>query len=164
MQRITPAFVFTALTLAGSLAPVSAGASEYVSGDVVIKQPWSRPTPPGTPVGVGYMTIHNRGEQAVTLVSGESPVAERVTIHESVMQDGLMKMRPLRGGLGIPPGATIELRPHSYHLMLEQLSSPLREGEQVPLTLTFDRVEPVSLELSVGSLDRGRGMGDHTGH
>lgn len=142
-------------------------AHDYQHGSLAISHPWSRPTPPGTPVGVGYMTISNQGDEPVTLVSGQTPVAARVSIHETTMQDGLMKMRPLRDGLTVPAGETVTLKPHSYHLMLEQLERPLREGDEVPLTLTFDELDPLEVRLHVERQDTGSAMGsggDHRDH
>lgn len=138
-------------------------AHDYQQGNVIIEHPWSRPTPPGTPVGVGYMTIHNEGDEAVTLVSGQTPVAERLSIHETSVQDGLMKMRPLADGLTIPAGGTVMLKPHSYHLMLEELDQPLREGDLVPLSLIFDGLEPIDVQLKVQQSDDAPAV-DHSGH
>lgn len=131
-------------------------------GSIQIDQPWSRPTPPGTPVGVGYMVITNSGDQEVTLVAAESPRAGRVSIHETRMHEGMMRMQSLKEGLTVPAGGSVELKPHSYHLMLEQLPQPLVEGEAIPVRLDFDGAEALDIELTVRSLDNGTTM-DHSG-
>lgn len=147
--------------------PAATLAHDYDHGDLTISHPWSRPTPPGTPVGVGYMDITNRGDSPVILVAGETAAAEAVSIHETVSEDGLMKMRPLREGLTIPAGETVSLKPHSYHLMLEQLKAPLTEGDEVPLSLEFDGMEPVKVTLKVqqpdasSNMDHSNGRHDH---
>ena len=151
------------LTLGLLAIPAAAMAHEYSRGDLVIEHPWSRPTPPGTLMGVGYMTIHNHGENPVVLVAGDTPVAANVSIHETVSQDGLMKMRPLTSGLTIPAGETVALKPLSYHLMLEQLEAPLDSGDEVPLTLTFDGLEPMEVWLHVDDQDVEPAM-DHSDH
>lgn len=137
------------LTLGFLAISAPALAQDYQHGSLTISHPWSRPTPPGTPVGVGYMAINNQGQEPVTLVAGQTPVAARVSIHETTMQDGLMKMRPLKDGLTVPAGETITLKPHSYHLMLEQLEQPLKEGDEVPLSLTFEGMDPIAVKLRV---------------
>lgn len=137
------------LTLGFLALSAPALAQDYQHGSLTISQPWSRPTPPGTPVGVGYMAISNQGQVPVTLVAGQTPAAARVSIHETTMQDGLMKMRPLKDGLTVPAGETVTLKPHSYHLMLEQLEQPLKEGDEVPLSLTFDGMDPIEVKLQV---------------
>lgn len=129
-----------------------------------IHNPWSRPTPPGAAMGVGYMTITNTGDQPITLIAADSPRAGQVSIHQSRMQDGVMRMEPLKDGLVIAAGETVELKPHSYHLMLERLKEPLREGENIPLTLSFDGAPDVRLELMVQPLDGQPAKMEHSVH
>lgn len=101
-------------------------------------------------------------------VSATTPRAKSVSIHESTMTDGTMSMRPLKGGLTIPAGKTVELKPHSYHLMLEKLDGALKEGESIPLTMTFEGAETMEVDLNVEPLDGGMKMEeqvlDHSGH
>lgn len=141
------------LSLGFCVLTTSALAGDYRQGDVSVDHPWSRPTPPGTPVGVGYMTIRNHGEEPVTLVEGATPTADRVSIHETVNDGGTMKMRPLPSGLTIPAGDAVELKPHSYHLMLESLEGPLEAGEEIPLTLKFEGMDPFEVRLKVQHMD-----------
>ncbi|MDL0430483.1 copper chaperone PCu(A)C [Marinobacter sp. TBZ242] len=153
--------------LAGTLS-TTALAQEYTEGKIAIDYPWSRPTPPGVPMGVGYMAITNHGDSDVTLIDASTSRAKSVSIHESTMKNGTMSMRPLKEGLTIPGGETVELKPHSYHLMLEKLQSPLKEGESIPLTLNFEGAADMDIRLDVKPLDGGMqkkepGM-DHSGH
>ncbi|MGM0769157.1 MAG: copper chaperone PCu(A)C [Pseudomonadota bacterium] len=142
------------LLLAGStLINAPAVAHDYSRGNVKIDHPWSRPTPPGSPMGVGYLSISNSGASDITLIAAETPRAASVSIHQSIMNDGVMSMQPLKNGLMIPAGKTVELKPHGYHLMLEKLKEPLREGESVPLTLSFDGADTMDVELTVEPLD-----------
>ncbi|QSP96513.1 copper chaperone PCu(A)C [Marinobacter salinisoli] len=136
-----------------------AHAHEYQADALRIDHPWSRPTPPGTPIGVGYLVITNTGSANITLTGAETPRAARVSIHQTTMKDGMMKMQPVDGGLVIPAGTTVELKPHGHHLMLEQLNAPLAEGERLPLKLHFKGADTMDVELSVESLDE-EPMGD----
>ncbi|KPP98042.1 copper chaperone PCu(A)C [Marinobacter sp. HL-58] len=153
--------------LAGTFAN-TAVAHEYTEGEITVDHPWSRPTPPGVPMGVGYMVITNNGDSDVTLISATTSRAKSVSIHESAMKDGTMSMRPLKEGLPIPAGQTVELKPHGYHLMLEKLDGPLKEGESIPLTLGFEGAADMDVELDVEPLDGGMQKQesdmDHSGH
>ena len=151
------------LLLAAATLAAPVLAHDYSQGDIHIEHPWSRPTPPGTPMGVGYMVISNHGNQDVTLTSAQSPRASNVSIHETHMHDGVMRMSPVKGGLVIPAGETVELKPHSYHLMLEQLTKPLAEGELIPVELAFDGAEAMAVELEVHPLDGKEKAMDHSG-
>lgn len=150
-KRITLFFASSALI--ASIFATDVMAHEYSQGKVDIDHPWSRPTPPGAPMGVGYLVIRNHGDSEITLVGANTPRADDVSIHETRMKDGVMRMQPLKSGLSIAAGEAVELKPHSYHLMLEGLTEPLEEGEKVPLTLEFEGAETMEVELSVQSLD-----------
>jgi periplasmic copper chaperone A len=101
----------------------AAQAHDYKLGSLEIKHPWARATPKGAAVAGGYVTIVNTGKEADRLIGGSSPVAGRFEIHEMAVRDGMMRMRALPRGLEIMPGATVELKPGSYHLMFMNLSS-----------------------------------------
>ena len=161
-------YCLSVFVLALALVAPTTLAHDYSQGPVKVDHPWSRPTPPGTPMGVGYMSISNNGSSDITLVGAVTPRAGSVSIHETSMHDSVMRMTPVRGGLPIPAGTTVELKPHSFHLMLEKLKSPLREGESIPLTLSFDGAEDMQVELNVAPLDGQTMMNDqkenHSGH
>ncbi len=150
-----------ALLIACTIFAAPSMAHDYQQGDLHIEHPWSRPTPPGTPMGVGYLVITNSSGEDITLTAAQSPRAGRVSIHETSMHEGLMRMQPLKDGLTIPAGKTVELKPQSYHLMLEQLTQPLVEGESIPLRLDFDGAEAMDVELKVEPLDGAKPM-DHS--
>lgn len=60
-----------------------------------------------------------------------------------------MKMAPVEGGLVIKPGETVTLKPGGYHLMFLDLKAPLKKGEPVKGTITFERAGPVTIEFDV---------------
>ena len=135
---------FIAVTIANS-----AFAHDYKLGPLVIDHPWSRATPKGAAVAGGYMKITNTGTTPDRLVSGSTEVARRFEIHEMSMEGGVMKMRELSNGLEIPPGATIELKPGSYHVMMTNLSRQLTKGERVKASLTFEKAGKIDIEFAV---------------
>lgn len=77
--------------------------------------------------------------------------ARSVEIHEMTMTDGVMRMRPLAGGIAIPPGGTAWLRPGGTHLMLIGPAGPFAQGENVPVTLCFERAGEVTVDLEVAA-------------
>lgn len=160
--------VFLGVGLLSGAVSTPVVADEFVAGEITINNPWSRPTPPGATIGVGYMAITNNGDSDVTLTSAVTPRAKNVSIHESSMKDGITSMRSLKQGLAIPAGETVELKPHSYHLMLEKLDMPLKEGESIPLTVNFTGTDAMTIELSVEPMDGDMQMNeqgmDHSGH
>jgi copper(I)-binding protein len=137
-------YAFVVFTLA-----TPARAEEVKAGDLVISQAWSRATPGGAKIGGGYLTIENKGSAADRLIGGSADIAAKAELHEMAVNNGVMKMRPLDKGLAIEPGKTVKLAPGGYHLMLLDLKRPLKQGEQVPVTLEFEKAGKVKVSLDV---------------
>jgi periplasmic copper chaperone A len=150
MKQIIAALYGIAFMATLLAAPVSA--AEVKAGDLVITQAWSRATPGGAKVGGGYLTIENRGSAPDRLIGGSADVAAKVQVHEMSMNNGVMTMRPVDGGLVIEPGKTVKLSPGGFHLMLLDLKGALKEGDKLPLTLEFEKAGKVSIVLDVGGI------------
>jgi copper(I)-binding protein len=136
-------------------------AEDAKAGDLVISQAWSRATPNGAKIGAGYFTIENKGATADKLVGVSGDVSPRIEVHEMSMNNGVMKMRPVDGGLTIDPGKTVKLAPSGYHLMIMDLKSPLKQGDKLPLTLQFEKAGKVAVTLDVQGVGaQGPGAGD----
>jgi copper(I)-binding protein len=146
------------------LALVVSGASAhgYKIGALTIGHPWSRATPKGAQVAAGYMTITNTGSTPDRLVSASAEISNDVEVHEMSMDGGVMKMRELKDGLVIPPGATVELKPGSYHLMMMKPAKQLVKGERIKGSLTFEKAGKVDVEFAVEAM--GGTPGGHEGH
>lgn len=127
-----------------------AGGKEVKVGDIEVSGGYSRAMLPGQPVGGGFLKIKNEGKQADTLLSITSPVAGRVELHEMAMQGDVMKMRKLEGGIAVPAGETVELKPGGLHMMFMDVKKPFVEGDEVPVTLTFEKAGAVDLKMKVG--------------
>lgn len=132
-----------------SLVVAPARAQEVKAGDLVVTQGWSRATPNGAKIGTGYFTVENKGATPDRLVGVSADVAGKAEVHEMAMDNGVMKMRALEGGLAIDPGKTVKLAPGGYHLMLFDLKSPLKQGDKLPITLEFEKAGKVQLTLDV---------------
>jgi len=153
-----------------SVAPPSL-AAEYDVGSIHIAQPWSRATPKGAKAGAGYMTITNKGTTPDKVSCVSDDASAQCEIHSMTMEGGVMKMRPVEGGLEIKPGETVTLAPSSFHVMFRDLKHPLEQGKTVKATLKFDKAGSVDVEypiLAVGAtapVTQGGGtkMQDHGG-
>jgi copper(I)-binding protein len=128
---------------------IAAEAAEVKAGDLVITQAWSRATPGGAKVAGGYLTIENKGRAPDRLIGGSAAIAGKFEVHEMKMDEGVMTMRPLDKGLEIASGKTVKLAPGGYHLMLMDLKGALKQGEQVPVTLQFEKAGAVQVTLDV---------------
>jgi copper(I)-binding protein len=150
MRPIISALASLAFVTSMLAAPVHA--EEVKAGDLVITQAWSRATPGGAKVGGGYLTIENKGSTPDRLIGGSAEIASKVQVHEMSMNNGVMTMRPVEGGLVIEPGKTVKLTPGGFHLMLLDLKAPLKQGEKLPITLEFAKAGKVSVTFDVGGI------------
>lgn len=145
------------------MQPAPAADRKFKAGDLVIANPWTRATPKGAPVAGGFMTITNTGATPDRLVGGSFPQAGRFEVHEMSVIDGTMRMREVEGGLVIPPGQTVELKPGSYHVMLMELRGPVVQGPPIRGTLRFEKAGEVAIDYDVariGGMPAGmQGMG-----
>ena len=131
------------------LLPGDVQAADYNVGSIHISQPWARATPKGASAGAGYMTVTNNGTKPDRLIScASSDAAAQCQIHQMTMEGGVMKMRPVVGGLEIKPGETVTLKPGSFHVMFVDLKHPLQQGKTVEATLKFDNAGTVEVRIS----------------
>ena len=140
------------LALAAVLAVACVPAGAQRVGDLRIETPWVRATPPGAGVTGGFLIVRNAGAKDDRLLSVSSPAVARIEIHEMRNEDGVMRMRPLRDGLAIPAGTTVELAPGGYHLMLFGPKRPFVEGEDIAATARFERAGDVAITFRVRGL------------
>ena len=163
MKNLFAGLAGLAMLAAAFAAP--ANADEVKAGDLVISQAWSRATPGGAKVAGGFLTIENKGTAPDRLVSVSADIAGKSEIHEMAMDNGVMKMRPLHKGLVIDPGKTVKLAPGGNHLMLQDLKGPFKQGDKVPVTLTFEKAGKVEVSLDVQGVGaQAPGDAGHSGH
>jgi copper(I)-binding protein len=138
------------LSLAQLSAPVQA--ADYDVGSIHISQPWSRATPKGANAAAAYMTITNNGKAPDRVNCVSSDASAECQIHSMTMDNGVMVMRPVEGGLEIKPGETVTLKPGSFHMMLLNLKHPLEQGNTMKATLKFDNAGTVDVDYPIAAI------------
>jgi periplasmic copper chaperone A len=136
----------------GQLVTVQAGAAEYDVGPIHIAQLWARATPKGASSGAGYLTVTNNGTTPDRLNCISDDVSAKCQIHTMSMENGVMKMRPVEGGLEIKPGETVALKPSGTHVMFLELKHPLERGKAVEATLQFENAGTVKVEFPIAAI------------
>jgi copper(I)-binding protein len=126
-------------------------ASTPALAQIQIEQAWARATAPGAQVAGGYMLIRNSGAAADRLLSAASPAAARVELHVHINDNGVMKMREVRG-YDVPAKGAFELKPGGAHLMFMDIKRPFKEGEKLPVKLKFEKAGDVNAEFRVGGM------------
>ncbi|MDG4664772.1 copper chaperone PCu(A)C [Mycobacterium sp. 236(2023)] len=119
-----------------------------MASSTTFDSPWASAADSGMTAVFGTLT--NTGDHDVQIVGAESPAAERGEVHEIAPgAGGTNTMRPKEGGVTIPPGGTHELTPGGDHLMLMDLTEPLRPGADVEVTVAFEDGSTMSVTAQV---------------
>ena len=121
IRSIAVSLVCLVLTACGG----PAGAPVVVR-DVVITSPAA-----GMPMAAGYFELENRSGELLRITSVSSPEYESVEMHETVVTDGISRMREIPG-LEVGAGETVLFERGGKHLMLMRPT-----GDTKAVTLNF---------------------------
>lgn len=139
--------------LAGlALALLATAAHAAGAAGIAIQDAWTRATAPGQVVAGGFMTVVNTGTTADRLLRASSTAARAVQMHESRVDDGVMRMREMTDGVTVPAGGRVEFKPRGLHLMLVDLKAPLQAGARVPVTFEFAHAGRITASFRVEAL------------
>ena len=133
------------LMTAAALACVALSA--VADGAVDVQNAWARATVKGQMATGAFMTL--TAKDGAKLVGAASPVAGVAQVHEMKMDGGVMKMNEVKGGLDLPAGKAVALKPGGYHIMLMDLKEQVVKDSTVPLTLTFKDAKGVESKLEL---------------
>jgi periplasmic copper chaperone A len=129
------------------LAPALVAAASEGAG-VLVSDTWVRETPPGMTMMAGYMEMRNNTSRPQALVAASSSGFESVTIHRTIVKDGMAGMvHPSQ--IELAPNVSLIFAPGGYHLMLMNPKQTLRAGDHVVINLEFrgGLVLPVDFEV-----------------
>jgi len=141
---ITKPFVGVLCCLGLAALPLAATAQACLKVD----HGWARLPPPGSTMSAGYARLQNTCAAAVSIVGVQGSSFGEVSLHETVVEGGVSRMRAVPR-LEVPARGTVELRPGGLHLMLMQPSTALVEGRQLPLALALADGSSVAFTLTV---------------
>lgn len=114
-------------------AGVFAGAADTVS----VQDAYVRLAPPNAPATGAFMVIKNNGEKDVKVLKADNSASKVTELHTHLNEAGVMKMRPV-SAIEIKSKSEAVLKPGGLHIMLIDLKAPMKEGDVVPITLSFD--------------------------
>lgn len=139
-----------ALTL-GSILALPPGAE---ASSVMLMKAYARASAtPTAQAGAAYVSLMLHGD-ADRLVGVSSPAAKVAGLHQTQAMDGVMKMEHV-DGIDIPANGKLEMKPGGYHIMLMGLTQPLKEGDEIELTLTFEKAGEIKVKARVGGVAEG---------
>lgn len=148
-------------------ASLAFGATASQAANVSADHCWIRQMPATTPSG-GFFIVNNGSDQDLVLTGANSPDYGMIMLHETKDVDGVSKMSMVHD-VTVPANGTLEFKPGSYHIMLEQPRDGIAVGDHIALQLEFKDGSKTDLECEVKSPKDLSGMGhqhhgDHGGH
>jgi periplasmic copper chaperone A len=124
-------------------------AENYVLGELEISNVWARATPGRSRTAAVYIErISNFGQQVDSLIGIRSPIASKISIHQTKIEAGIAKMRPVEE-LEIHVGRPVSLKPSGLHVMLVGLQQPLKEGSKFSMVLEFKTAGKIEVVVAV---------------
>jgi periplasmic copper chaperone A len=137
----------TLKSLMTAVALAAAALNTWAHEAIEVENAWVRATVPGQMATGAFMTL--TAKDGAQLVGASSPVAGVAQVHEMKMDGGVMKMAEVKGGLDLPAGKAVQLKPGGYHVMLMDLKSTLAKDSTVPLTLVFKDAKGVESKMEL---------------
>jgi copper(I)-binding protein len=128
---------------------------------ITVTGAWARPTIAKMRISAAYFQAAIAGGED-KLIAAKTVNAEKAELHQHVMENGVAKMRPV-DSVAVAPGTPAVFQPGGYHVMIMGLKGPLNEGDNFPLTLTFEKAGDVTVNVMVmkkaaqdhGNMDHG---------
>ena len=151
MKKLIALAVLAFAAACGAPQPAPPQSAQPAVTTLEVRDGWAGPTPRGVDIAAGYLTIINGTDGEERVISISSPRAASVGIHEMSMDGSVMRMRAVEGGLTIPRGETAFFQPSGLHLMFTGVTAPFAEGEEIPVTLTFEHAGARNITLTVRS-------------
>lgn len=160
--------IVTTLVTLGLAALTACSSAQPSPPSIEIQNAWARPTSlsvatpatetPGSMPAMGmdmsgvtsaiYVEIDNRGGTPDRLRKVESDAAQAAELHQTQEENGMMLMKPV-SAIDIPANGSARLEPGGFHIMLIGLKRDLKVGDQITLTLTFERSGPRTVSVTV---------------
>lgn len=146
---------FTVLSLCLTLFAHHTMAQHNAKGDIVISNSWIRATVPSAKVSAGYMKITNNGHKPDRLIAVSASFADETQIHEMKVENDVMRMREIDGGLIVPAGGTVVLERGGLHVMFLKLNQQLHKGDVHKVSFEFEHAGIIEIDLPVDAVGGG---------
>lgn len=115
--------------------PSTAATSTTAQPVLMMKDQWVKTAESG--MSAAYGTMMNTTDKDIVIVSATSTASPMMELHETTMVEGKMAMRPKDGGFTIPAKGMHEFKPGGDHMMLMDVKTAVKPGDEVTFTLTL---------------------------
>ncbi|GGA80487.1 transporter [Neiella marina] len=119
--------------------------------EIKVEDAYVRAAIPGVPNTAAFLSIVSACQEPVSLVGGQTELANRLELHTHVHQDGMMKMRQV-DAIVVPANGAVQLKPGGYHLMMMGIDSAINDKTSIPILLTFSNGQQLSIDAPLKDL------------
>ncbi len=141
----------------GGCGGPAAETGQTVADRLEVRDPRVTMTPDA---GAVYLTVVNPGPREDRLLRVETAAARGAQIHESIEENGVMRMVAHPEGLTVPAAGKLELQPGGKHIMLIGPHVPAGVGGTMGLTLHFEHAGAIEVQAVLAGVEDM----DHSGH
>ena len=139
-------------------------ATPLFAADITVEDAYARSSTPSSPTGAAFMILMNSGDEDDRLIAATSDVARTVELHTHEEDaNGVMRMLTIEDGIVVPAGGSHAMKRGGDHVMFMGLKAPLVQGEDISVTLTFEKAGDIEVEIPVDH-ERKPDHGEHSGH
>lgn len=104
---------------------------------------------PPNKVAGGFFEIKNNSDKTLNIVSATTDGAQKIELHNHIMDGAIMKMRKVKT-VKVPANGTTNFNPHGFHLMMYKLDkATFAVGNMVEIHFTFDDASTASAKFHV---------------
>ena len=117
---------------------------------IEVQDPYARSASEMATTGAAFMVITNADGAADRLIGVTSDVAEKVELHtHREDSNGVMRMIHVEEGFELPEGGEIVMERGGNHVMFMGLKEPMKQGDMIDVTLTFEKAGDVAVQIPV---------------
>ena len=125
-----------------------AQAHKYEAENMLVDHPWMKAFNNN---GAGYFKIKNIGNTDIHLLEVVSDSVDNIELHTIIMEEDVAKMRPIKGGVIIKVGESMEFKPMGNHLMFFGINKKLGEGELMEANFKFKNSKDLLVKFKMES-------------
>ena len=125
-----------------------AQAHKYEAENMLVDHPWMKVFNNN---GAGYFKIKNIGTNDIHLLEVVSDSVDNIELHTIIMEEDVAKMRPVKGGVIIKVGESMEFKPMGNHLMFFGIKQELGEGELMEAIFKFKNSKDLLVKFKMES-------------
>lgn len=164
VNLILPLAALTIALIGATLETQATGRSSWKIEGILIEQAWARVQPGGSRTGAIYLTIHNTSLNDDLLLAVDSKAARTTAVHKTEVSNGVSRMTPMPFGVELQAGTEVILKPGSMHIMLTGLSTDVKSGGTLPITMVFRDAGTLSADVPVLGVGEPAPDISHGGH